>query len=278
MRGFSIETTPKGAANVADFRDYLAEGTWVYVTSLPGSDFQTTVATCKRLAAETMVPVPHFTARSIRNAKVLADRLDRVTNEAGVSRVLAIGGADDEVAGEFPDTMSMLETRLFEKYGIRSIGLAGHPEDSPSLERSKIREHAYRKIDYATTTSVEMYIVTQFAFEAQPVIDFAERIRAVGNPLRLVVGLPGVASLKSLIRHAQNCGVGASMKFLTAKARDLHKLLSLEAPDQQVADLATYVEAHPESNISGVHIYPLGGFIKSAEWARDKAAEPAAQT
>lgn len=266
MRGYSIEVTPRGADGIADFRQHLPPHTWVYVTSLPGSDFSSTVATCRRLHAEGMIPVPHFTARSIKDARMLAERLDQVTSEAGVTRVLAIGGANTDIAGEFADTMSMLETGLFEKYGIESIGLAGHPEDSPALDRAKIREHAYRKIDFARDTGCDMFIVTQFSFEARPVIEFVERIRAVGNPLRLYVGLPGVATLKSLIRHAKACGVGPSMSFLTSKAKDIHRLLRIEAPDRQVRELADYIAENPGCNIAGAHIYPLGGFEKSAAW------------
>lgn len=272
MRRFSIETTPGSARRIADFRNHLPEGTWVYVTSLPGSDFHGTVDTCKKLCDEGMVPVPHFTARGIANARTLDERLNLVTSEAGVTRVLAIGGADREAAGQFADTLSMLETGLFEKYKIRSIGLAGHPEDMPGLERARIREHEFRKLDFARTTSIEMYIVTQFVFEAKPVIDFVERIRSAGNGLPLVVGLPGLATIQSLIRYAKACGIGPSMHFMAKRAKDLRKLLSVQAPDKLVLDLANYCAISTNCGISGAHIYPLGGFEKSATWANAVAA------
>lgn len=267
MRSFTIEVTPAGARRVRDFREHLAAGTWVYVTALSGSDFGDTLEACRKLADQGMTPIPHFTARSMVDARTLDDHLRQVTLEAGVTRVLAIAGADSKPAGPFADTLSMLETGLFEKHGIRSIGLAAHPEDPPVRDRSVIREHADRKIEFAGKTGIDIYFVTQFVFEAKPVFEFVERIRSLGNTQPLVIGLPGLASLQSLIKHATACGVGPSMQFLTRRARDLRKLLNVQAPDQLVLDLANYVTAHPHSNIAGVHIFPLGGFEKSAAWA-----------
>lgn len=271
MQGFSIETTPKGAGKVADFRAHLAPGTRVYVTALPGSDFGDTLTTCKRLADEGMQPVPHFTARSIASRQQLRDYLDRATSEAGVKGVLVLGGADREAAGEFEDSASMLETGLFDQFGIRSIGIAGHPEGSPDIERVFLREYGRRKIRYAELTGAQMYMVTQFVFEAQPLIDWIERVRSEGNQLPLMVGIPGPASLKSLLGHATNCGVGPSVKFLTRQARNVHRLLMLQAPDKLVRDLSRYASAHPQTGIAGLHMFTLGAFAATAGWAQDVA-------
>lgn len=271
MGDFTIEVTPKGATKISDFRDHLKPGSRVYVTSLPGSDFAETLATCKRLANEGMAPVPHFTARSIPDKQTLRDYLDRATSEAGVRGVLALGGADREPAGEFEDSAAMLETGLFDQFGIKSIGIAGHPEGSPDIERIFLREYGQRKIRYAELTGAHMYMVTQFVFEAQPVIDWIERVRAEGNQLPLVVGVPGPASLKSLIGHATNCGVGPSIKFLTKQARNVHKLLMLQTPDKLVRELASYAGKRPEMGLSGIHMFTLGAFATTAKWAADVA-------
>lgn len=272
MQRFTIETTPRGAKSVSDFRDHVAEGTLVYVTSLPGSDFRDIVGTCRRLSKEGMVPVPHITARAVADTSVLDERLDQVTSEAGVKRILAIAGSDRTARGEFPDTISMLETGLFDKYDIQSIGVAGHPEDIPGLERMRILEHEARKLSFARATGIDIYIVTQFVFEATPVIEFVERVRSIGNELPIIVGLPGLATVKSLIRHAKACGIGPSMQFMTRGARGLRKLLSVQEPDQLVLRIANYRAANPDCGIDGVHIFPFGGFEKSASWANAVAA------
>jgi methylenetetrahydrofolate reductase (NADPH) len=219
-----------------------------------------------------MVPVPHITARSIPSAEVLDRRLGELASEAGVKGALAIAGGDHESAGPFADTISMLETGLFQKHGIRAIGFAGHPEGLPGIERAQMREHAHRKIDFAKAVGIDMYIVTQFVFEAQPLFDFMGRIRAAGNDLPVIVGLPGLATIQTLIRHAQACGIGASMQFLLNRAKDLRKLLTVQAPDRLLVDIVRYRLENPDCGITGVHMFPLGGFDRTASWANAVAA------
>lgn len=273
MGNFTIEVTPRGATKIENFQSHLNPGSSVYVTSLPGSDFNDTLATCKRLALDGMNPVPHFTARSLASKEVLRERIDRVTSEAGVKCVLALGGADREAAGEFEDSAAMLETGLFDRYGIKSIGISGHPEGSPDIDRMFLREYGQRKIRYAELTGAHMYMVTQFVFEAPALIAWVERVRSEGNALPLVVGVPGPASLKSLIGHATNCGVGPSITFLTKQARNVHKLLTLQSPDKLIRDLSRYADANPQTDISGVHMFTLGAFPVTAKWATDVAAK-----
>lgn len=268
MSNFTIEITPKGALKIDDYRHYLEKGTWVYVTSLPGAPYSDLVDTCIKLAENEMQPVPHFTARSFTNKNRMDEHLDRLTSEAGVKRILALAGADKQPAGEFSDTISMLDTGLFDKYNIQSIGIAGHPEGSPDINGVDLRGHGSKKINYAERTGVEMYLITQFVFEAQPIIDWVERIRSEGNHLPVVVGIPGLASLKSLIGHAKACGVGASMSVLTRQAKHISKLLKLQEPDKLIRELATYSQSHHASNIAGLHMYPLGGFKPTASWSK----------
>ena len=266
MRDFSIEVTPGAARNIGDFRAHLRPGTWVYVTALPGSDFAEVIDTCKRLTEEGMTPVPHFVARGISSRADLEENLAKITSEAGVRRVLSIAGANKKPLGEFENSMQMLDTGLFDKYGIESIGLAGHPEWSPDMTRDAQKEAGLWKNDFAGRSDASLYLVTQFVFDAQPLIDWLIRIKAGGNKLPVVVGIPGLASLKSLIGHAKACGVGPSMTVLMKQARNIHKLMSLTAPDQLILDLATYANKNPDCGIAGVHLYPFGGLSRSAKW------------
>lgn len=267
MHGFTVEVTPKGAQKISDFQAHLSPGTKVYVTALPDTDFADTVATCKKLTDHGMQPIPHITARSIKSRTELEERIKLVTQEAGVTQVLAIAGADKAAAGPFEDSAAMLETGLFDRFGIKSIGIAGHPEGSPDIASPLLREYGKRKIDYAQLTDSQLYLVTQFVFQAEPIIQWVERIRGENNQLPLVIGIPGIASLKALIGHARACGIGPSMTVLTKQAKNLHKLLTLQEPNELIRQLADYRASHPESLIAGLHIFPLGGLLPSAKWA-----------
>ena len=268
LSGFTTETTPGAAAKIADYRVHLRPDSTIYITFLPGSDFADTITVAARLRREGFNPVPHFAARSIPNRAFAEEALAHLSAEAGVDHVLLIGGAVDRPVGEFSDTMQLLDTGLFDRHGITSIGVAGHPEGSPDIPDDKVRAALAWKNMFAERTDASLYVVTQFCFEADPVIEWDRRIQAEGNRLPVHVGIPGLASLKALIGHARACGVGPSMRYLTRQTRNVAKLLTVSAPDRLVTELATYRATDPDCGIQGVHLYPLGGLKKSADWVR----------
>ena len=98
-------------------------------------------------------------------------------------------------------------------------------------------------------------------------IAWERRLRAEGITLPIHVGLPGLASIKSLIAHARACGVGPSMTFLTRQTRNVARLLSVSAPDKLVCALAEHRLSTPACALAGTHVYPLGGLRKSARWS-----------
>ncbi|MES2606291.1 MAG: methylenetetrahydrofolate reductase [Pseudomonadota bacterium] len=265
----SVEVTPGGAKKIEDFRALLRPGTTVFVTFLPGSDFNDTKDTVKRLFAEGMKPVPHFAARSIPNVKFFEENLKILQGEAKVEEALLIGGGVTNPVGDFSDSMQVLRTDLFQKYGIKKIGVAGHPEGSPDIKPEEVTKALLAKNAYAKEHGIDMYITTQFVFEAEPVIAWDKRIRAEGNTLPIHIGIPGLATLKTLINHATACGVGPSMRVLTRQTGSIAKLLlsgGARQPNKLTLDLANYMANDPLCSINQVHLYPLGGMTKSAKW------------
>ncbi|MSO93541.1 MAG: metFprotein [Rhodospirillales bacterium] len=266
VTGYSVEVTPQGAAKVEDFRTLLRPGTSIYITFLPGSELADTISTAKRLRREGFNPVPHLAARSMYGKNILDEGLARLVGEAGVTEVLCIGGALKAPAGEFSDTMQMLATGLFDKHGIRRIGVAGHPEGSPDIPEAAILEALKWKNAFAARTGAELYIATQFCFEAAPIIAWDTAIQAAGNRLPVRIGIPGVATIKTLVAYAKSCGIGPSMAFVSKQARNIAKLMSLSAPDRLIADIAAYRRSDPKCGIVGCHMFPFGGLKKTAAW------------
>ncbi len=267
MSGFTIETTPGSALKIPDYREHLRPGTKVAVTFLPGSDFADTIATSKRLKEEGFQPLPHFAARSIVSAAVMEENLKQLQAEVGIEEVVALGGAVNQPLGEFESSMDLLETGLFDKYAIREIGVAGHPEGSPDISAQGLKDAITWKNAFAERTGAKLYIATQFCFEAAPIIAWDRAIQAEGNRLPIHIGVPGLATIKTLLNHAKACGVGPSMRFLSRQARNVAKLMSVNAPDKLIMDLARYSAEDPNCGIAGVHMYPLGGLKKSAAWS-----------
>jgi methylenetetrahydrofolate reductase (NADPH) len=266
LENTSVEITPGGAKKVEDFRDILRPGTNVFVTFLPGSDIKDTVECVKRLSAEGMNPVPHFAARSIPSKAFFEETLKVLQAEAQVDEALLIGGGVDNPVGDFASSMEVLRTDLFQQYGITKLGVAGHPEGSPDIPPANVTAALLEKNVYAKEHGIEMYITTQFCFESEPIIEWDKRIRAEGNELPIHIGIPGLATIKTLMGHAKACGIGPSIRVLTRQAANIAKLMTTRMPDKITRQLARYQAEDADCGITQCHLYPLGGMKKSAAW------------
>ncbi len=271
LRGYSIEVMPRTAAKVESFRALLPGGTRVCIAHIEGTPIEDMLATARRLADEGFVPMPHFPARIIPDRATLAEWIARYQGEAGVREALVLAGNRKTPLGTFDSSTQLLETGLFEAAGFTRLHVAGHPEGNRDIDpdggTANVDAALRWKQDYSARTGAEMAIVTQFAFEAAPIIEWADRLRAAGITMPIHVGIAGPAKLQTLIRFAIACGVGPSLKVLQKRAMDVTRLVRPYEPTGLVAKLAAHKAAHPECNIEQIHFFPLGGIGATAEWA-----------
>ena len=265
---FSVETTPGEVSKTESFGAYLPPATRVYIAFIPGTDYGRVVEAAKRLRHDGMVPVPHVAARSTPNAAWLDEQLARLTGEAGVDQVLVVGGGVDRPIGDFDNSMQVLQTGLLEKHGIGRIGLAAHPEGSQEIGDAGVSKALADKNAYAEQSEATFYLVTQFCFEAAPIIAWDKTIREAGNRLPVHIGLPVCATLKTLIRYAALCGVGNSARVLSKQAMRISRLAKTATPDKLVLDLARHRAENPDCGIRHAHFFPFGALERTASWAR----------
>ncbi|WP_033315580.1 methylenetetrahydrofolate reductase [Limimaricola hongkongensis] len=278
----SIEVMPRTAAKVDSFRAILPEGTRVYIAHIDGTPIEEMVATAARIASEGFAVMPHFPARSIESRAQLGDWIARYQGEAGVTEGLVLAGGIAQPRGEFHSSMQLLETGAFDAAGFDRLHVAGHPEGNRDIDPdggdAVVRDALRWKQDFANRSDARMALVTQFVFDAAPVIGWARTIRAAGIDLPVHVGLAGPAKLQTLIKYAMACGVGPSLKVLQKRAMDVSKLLVPYAPDDIAAALEHARAAEPGLGLEQAHLFPLGGINASAEWlaARHPASRIAA--
>ncbi|MCR9257114.1 MAG: methylenetetrahydrofolate reductase [Alphaproteobacteria bacterium] len=271
-KGFSIEVTPTTAEKVADFRDILTPGTLVNVTFLPGTDNADTVKTAKRLTDEGMVPVPHVAVRSIASEQGFRTYLKGLTQDAGVTEILLIGGEVDDPKGPFADTVQVLEAGLLDNLGLKRVHVGGHPEGNPRVGYDKTMEFLKRKVEVAGEKDIPLALITQFVFEAKPVIDWIADMKSHGIELPVAVGVPGPAKIKTLVSYAKACGIGPSINFILRQAANVTKLLTVNQPDTLLLDLAAYrTREGAACAIDRLHMYPFGGVAKTSEWSTSVA-------
>ncbi len=283
LQGYSIEVMPRTAEKVEDFRDLLPAGTRVYIAHIDGTPFEDMLATARRIRDEGFEPMPHFPARSIEGAATLSDMIDRYKGEAGVKQGLILAGGISEPRGLFHSSMQMLETGLFD--GFERLHVAGHPEGNRDIDpkggEAEVMAAARWKQDFANRSDAEFAIATQFAFEAGPVLDWADRLAANGVTMPVHLGIAGPAKLQTLIKFAIACGVGPSLSVLQKRAKDVSKLLLPFEPTEILTALAKAKADGRGQNIERIHFFPLGGIKTNATWAIDNggaAARPASHT
>src|SRR2546425_1139419 len=267
VRNYSIETTILEATRVGRFPDIVLPDTRIYIPQTPSTQFKDTIALAARLRRESMEPVPHVVARRIESLSGLDEFLARLAGDAGVTQILVVAGDTAKPEGQLHSALQILESGLLEKHRIRTIGVAGHPEGHPEVGDAVLRDALRRKNAYAEETGATVYVVTQFTFSADPVIKWGGFHCADIGPLPVIVGLPGLAAARTLLKYAVECGVGASLKAFSKRYASLTKLLTISAPDETIVALAGHKDRKPESRLAGVHFFTFGGFKKTAEWA-----------
>ena len=277
---YSIEVMPRTAEKVEDFKAILPPSTRVYIAHIEGTPIEDMVATAKRLADDGFQVMPHFPARIIKDQDTLADWIARYQGEADVRQALLLAGSPTTPLGAFDSSMQLLDTELFDKAGFERLHVAGHPEGNKDIDpkggTANVEEALRWKNDFNQRTDAKMAIITQFAFEAGPIIEWANGVQAAGIDLPIHIGIAGPAKLQTLIKFAIACGVGPSLKVLQKRAMDVTKLVLPYEPDDVVTELAHHKAANPGFAITHVHLFPLGGIKTSAAWAASRGAKPVA--
>jgi methylenetetrahydrofolate reductase (NADPH) len=285
LKNFSIEVMPRTASKIENFKELLPQNTRVYIAHIEGTPINEMIDTAKRLTDEGYNVMPHFPARIIESKEVLVNWIDRYKNEAGVKDALLLAGGVNQPYGEFHSSMDLLDTGEFDKAGFKNLHVAGHPEGNMDIDtdgKTKNVDSAISwKQEFSQKTDANMAITTQFCFESGPVIEWADRMASMGIDIPIHIGVAGPAKLQTMIKFSMACGVGASLRVLKRRAKDVTKLLLPFKPDQFLTELAEYKALNPNFLITNVHFFPLGGIKTNANWTIENggiSATPALQS
>ncbi|MCY4499774.1 MAG: hypothetical protein OXC14_21135, partial [Rhodospirillaceae bacterium] len=206
----SIEVTPAQATDDA-VNQFLARETRVFVPWLPGAVADETIAAAVALRERGMVPVPHIAARGMPDTGSLDRLLRRLRSEAAVDQLLVIGGDVASPRGPFGSALQLLETGLLSEHRITRVGIGGYPEGHPHVSDGELLDALIRKQDHSVRAGLNVFVITQFAFGAAPVIDWLRRGRVSRVRFPAHVGGPGPGRARGLVRCDTRCGVGGSL-------------------------------------------------------------------
>ena len=177
---------------------------------MPGESEERLVAAAAQVRRSGLVPVPHLVARNIESASAFDGLLSRLVGEAALDRALVLGGDRDKPAGAFDSSLQLIQTDLLQKHGIKRISLACYPEGHPRIADEVLAAALSAKLAASAAAGLEVWLTSQFCFDADAIIGFLRKLRERGVALPFRVGVAGPAKRATLVKYAMMCGVGHS--------------------------------------------------------------------
>ena len=260
LSDFSVEVTPNVYSKNKELLNSISNEKRIFIAYIEGSNKEEVINTAKLIAQDGNIPVPHIPARQIKDKSELKNFLDALKVEANVCEVLLIAGSNKKPYGEFESSIQLIETGYFNE-GLKTIYFAGHPEGNVDIEESHINLDASLKLkqDFANTTANNVVLLTQFCFDSNKIIMWANKLREEGIHLPIEIGVAGPAKITSLIKYSIECGVGPSLKILENNFSNLTELATTYSPVDFLNDLIQKIIANKNVNIQNIHFYPFGG-------------------
>jgi methylenetetrahydrofolate reductase (NADPH) len=261
---YSLEITPKDVEALQNAAHMIPQGTLISCTFLPGAEFEDRVVAARAIQDLGFKPVPHISARRLLVKEDLNRFLDMLKAQIDLKHVFVIAGDPSEPLGPYDDALAVINSGTLKDYGIEHVGISGYPEGHPDITNEKLVKAMHDKVASLKEQGIDYSIMTQFGFDADPVLDWLKQIRAEGIDGPVRVGLAGPASIKTLLRFAARCGVGTSAKVVKKYGLSITSLIGSAGPDPVIADLVP--ELGPEHGKTHLHFYPFGGLVKTNEW------------
>jgi methylenetetrahydrofolate reductase (NADPH) len=265
LGNYSAEVTSGDRKSIDAAKKMMPRGAEVYITSLPSQPLDRQIVVARELRAAGLIPIPHVVARNIRDRNELDLLLRRLTSEAGVDRALILAGDRESPAGDLTSSLQILQSGLLGRYGIRKIALSWYPEGHRRIAEPELIAARSAKLAFAAEHSLEAVLVSQFCFEATPIVDTAREMRAAGINVPLRVGVAGPASRAALLKYALICGVGASLRALRERP-EARNLVAGETPEELLTVVAQAQAANPTLGIQGVHFFTFASLAETVRF------------
>ena len=277
LRNSSIELTSNGRETIRAAADVLQPGMPVYVPKLPRQTLEDKLVQVEMLREFGLEPIPHIAARQLSSERELRTFLEAAVKNAGIHRVLVIGGDNTEAAGPYSDSASVIASGVLKSAGISVVDVAGYPEQHPRIPRKTLHADLDLKMSLADQQELGLNIVTQFSFSPAKLISYCNWLAQHAPGVPVFAGMAGPTSTAKLLNYARICGVSTSLRAMNSLGMNAVKLTMHSGPDRQFGLICESKARRETGNLAGIHLFSFGGFVDSARWVCDKARESGLQ-
>jgi len=245
---------------------HVPKNVTVTITASPRRGIEATISLAERLAARGYQVVPHISARLIKDQAHLKEVLERVV-ALGRGDAFVVAGDAKEPAGEFPDSVALLEAIQAQPHGLREIGVTGYPERHSFIEDDLTIQAMWDKRRIAT------YIVSNLCFDPRIVKKWVARVRRRGVQLPIHIGLAGVADPAKLLRVSTRIGLADSARFLRGHSNWFMRMFQPGGYDPERFATALLPDfAAPERNVAGLHFFTFNEIEATERWRQETLA------
>src|SRR6202000_660529 len=140
-----MEMTGKDVAKVENAAGVIPPGTRINVTFLENEDLQMRVDAAEAVKRLGFTPGPHISARRITSVRHLAEFRAALQVVDATESVFAVGGDPAVPMGPYEDSLSVIESGLLQRYGVRDVAVSGYPDGHPGIAGHVLWSHLERK-------------------------------------------------------------------------------------------------------------------------------------
>lgn len=268
LEDFSLEMTGKDVPGLLEAAPLIPAGTRINVTFLGNEDLEMRLTASKAVLDGGFLPVPHISARRIKDQAMLEEFLAALQKQGASEYVFSVGGDPSTPEGPYEDSLAVIKSGLLQRYGATDISIAGYPEGHPDISETQLWDALTGKHAALVEQGTTGTILTQFGFDEDPVVAWIEKVRAAGIPYEIRVGVPGPAGIKRLLMFAARFGVASSAGIAKKYGLSLTNLMGTAGPDKFIKRLAKRLDSEKHGVVK-LHFYTFGGLTATSEWIRD---------
>jgi len=177
LRNCSMELNPGDSKSIEMAAERLDPGTEVSLACIPRSHPMDMIAPAARLKRAGHYPMPHVGARQLESAAQL-ERLAGRLLDAGVDRILIIGGDREPPAGPYDSSLSVMQPACFKKPASLACRSGVFLKANPHIPDAVLNDAMEAKVSFARQEDLRLSIITQFCFKSEPVIEWLRVVRA----------------------------------------------------------------------------------------------------